>query len=123
MRKGFSISNDKVIINFTAKYCSTFEELVESEGFIRVLQTYLKKSKRKVTLSWRYLKTELKTDDINEIADIFIYLSNSDSVSINDNSMNIPIYLAERLRFSCTDNYASELDDILKKFSNFEIKS
>lgn len=59
----------------------------------------------------------------NEIADIFIYLSNSDSVSINDNSMNIPIYLAERLRFSCTDNYASELDDILKKFSNFEIKS
>lgn len=70
MRKEFSISNDKVIINFTAKYCGTFEELVESEGFIRVLQTYLRKSKRKVTLSWRYLKTELKTEDIYEIADI-----------------------------------------------------
>lgn len=70
MRKEFSISNDKVIINFTAKYCSTFEELVESEGFIRVLQNYLRKSKRKVTLSWRYLKTELKTEDIYEIADI-----------------------------------------------------
>ncbi|MBD7914063.1 phosphoenolpyruvate carboxykinase [Clostridium sp. Sa3CUN1] len=70
MRKEFSISNDKVIINFTAKYCSTFEALVESEGFIRVLQTYLKKSKRKVTLSWRYLRAELKTDDIYEIANI-----------------------------------------------------
>lgn len=68
MRKEFSISNDKVLINFTAKYCSTFEALVESEGFIRVLQTYLRKSKRKVTLSWRYLKNELKTEDIYEIA-------------------------------------------------------
>ena len=43
MRKEFSISNDKVLINFTAKYCSTFEELVESYGFKRVIENYLKK--------------------------------------------------------------------------------
>jgi energy-coupling factor transporter ATP-binding protein EcfA2 len=68
MRKEFSISNDKVLINFTAKYCSTFEELVESEGFRRVIENYLKKSKKKVTLSWRYLKEGLKTEDISEIS-------------------------------------------------------
>ncbi|MGG7142581.1 phosphoenolpyruvate carboxykinase [Clostridium nigeriense] len=67
MRKEFSISNDKVLINFTAKYCSTFEELVESEGFRRVIENYLKKSKKKFTLSWRYLSKELKTEDVNEV--------------------------------------------------------
>lgn len=68
MRKEFSISNDKVLINFTAKYCSTFEELVESYGFKRVIENYLKKSKKKVTLSWRYLRQGLKTDDIAQIS-------------------------------------------------------
>ena len=67
MRKEFSLSNDKVLINFTAKYCSTFEELVESEGFSKVIENYLKKSKKKVTLSWRFLRDNLKTEDINLI--------------------------------------------------------
>ena len=68
MRKEFSISNDKVLINFTAKYCSTFEELVESEGFRKVIETYLKKSKKKVTLSWRYLRSGLKTEYVSQIS-------------------------------------------------------
>ncbi|MDV4150486.1 phosphoenolpyruvate carboxykinase [Clostridium sp. AL.422] len=67
MRKEFSMSNDKVLINFTAKYCSTFEELVESQGFTRVIENYLSKSKRKVSLSWRYLVETLETENINEI--------------------------------------------------------
>ena len=48
MRKEFSISNDKILINFTAKYCKTFEGLLESEGFRRVLDTYLKKSQKNI---------------------------------------------------------------------------
>ena len=72
MRKEFSISNDKVLINFTAKYCSTFEELVESEGFRRVIENYLKKSKKKFTLSWRYLKNGLKTEDIHEVSNTLV---------------------------------------------------
>lgn len=72
MRKEFSISNDKVLINFTAKYCSTFEELVESEGFRRVIENYLKKSKKKFTLSWRYLKNGLKTEDLHEVSNTLV---------------------------------------------------
>ena len=68
MRKEFSISNDKVIINFTAKYCSTFEELVESQGFSRVIESYLKKSKKKVSLSWRYLREALNSENVNDIS-------------------------------------------------------
>lgn len=64
MRKEFSISNDKVLINFTSKYCVTFEGLIESEGFRRVLELYLKKVKEKKTLSFRYLSKSLKTEDV-----------------------------------------------------------
>ncbi|MBD7911370.1 MULTISPECIES: phosphoenolpyruvate carboxykinase [Clostridium] len=64
MRKEFSISNDKIIINFTAKYCKTFESLLESEGFRRVLDVYLKQAQKKKNLSYGYLSNVLKEDDI-----------------------------------------------------------
>lgn len=72
MRKEFSLSNDKVLINFTVKYCSTFEELVESDGFRRVIENYLLKSQKKLTLSFRYLRDSLKTDDVHEISNALI---------------------------------------------------
>ncbi|MGL4572319.1 MAG: phosphoenolpyruvate carboxykinase [Clostridium sp.] len=64
MKKEFSMSNDKVIINFTAKYCSTFEGVLESDGFRRVLDSYLRKIKDKRTLSYRYLSKALNSEDI-----------------------------------------------------------
>ena len=51
MKKEFSISNDKVLLNFSAKYCTNFESVLDSEGFRRVLDVYLKKSDKNVTLS------------------------------------------------------------------------
>lgn len=65
MRKEFSISNDKVLINFSTKYCSTFEELVDSYGFREVIETYLKRSKSKLTLSWRYIVDSLDGENIS----------------------------------------------------------
>ena len=47
MKKEFSISNDKVLMNFSTRYCNNFESLLESEGFRRVLSVYLKKSEKK----------------------------------------------------------------------------
>ena len=44
--KEFSISNDKVLLNFSAKYCTNFESVLDSEGFRRVLDVYLKKSEK-----------------------------------------------------------------------------
>ncbi|WP_024614427.1 hypothetical protein [Clostridium sp. Ade.TY] len=69
MQKEFSISNDKVIINFTAKYCKTFESLLESEGFRRVLESYLRVAKRKNSLSYRYLKTGLNSGETSVLRD------------------------------------------------------
>lgn len=67
MRKEFSISNDKILINFTAKYCNNFQRLTESEGFRRVLEVYLKKSQKKMSLSYKYLSKSLNTSDIGEL--------------------------------------------------------
>lgn len=68
MRKEFSISNDKVLINFTAKYCSTFEELVESQGFKRIVETYLKRIKAQNSLNWRFLIKTFKSEDFESVS-------------------------------------------------------
>lgn len=63
MKKEFSISNDKVLLNFSAKYCTNFESVLDSEGFRRVLDVYLKKSEKNVTLSYRFLSDSLGSND------------------------------------------------------------
>ena len=79
MRKEFSMSNDKIIINFTAKYCNNFESLLESEGFRRVTDVYLKKSQKKKTLTFRFLSETLKNDEIaiirKDLTKVFKYLT------------------------------------------------
>ena len=67
MKKEFSISNDKVLMNFSARYCTNFESLLESEGFRRVLNVYLKKSEKKRSLAYRYLVNSLETTDLPTI--------------------------------------------------------
>ena len=79
MRKEFSMSDDKIIINFTNKYCKTFETLLESEAFRKVIDVYIKSIKKKNTTTFKFLKTSLETDDIAEIrehlAKVFKYLT------------------------------------------------
>ncbi|MGL5574782.1 MAG: phosphoenolpyruvate carboxykinase [Sarcina sp.] len=64
MRKEFSLSNDKVTINFTAKYCDSFESIMNSEGFRRIVEAYLNKTKEKNTNNFKFLKKSLGTDDV-----------------------------------------------------------
>ena len=70
MKKEFSLSNDKVMINFTAKYCNSPEKLLESEGFRRVFNAYLKKIKKKKSNIYKYLIQNASTE--NEDLDVFI---------------------------------------------------
>ncbi|MGL5414038.1 MAG: phosphoenolpyruvate carboxykinase [Clostridium sp.] len=85
MQRDFSMSNDKVIINFTTKYCSNFETLLESEGFRRVTDAFLKKIERKQTLSYKYIVKSLETNNIvdirKDLIKVFRYLT---VMNIND---------------------------------------
>ena len=67
MKKEFSMSNDKVMINFTAKYCDSFEAVLESDGFRRILDIYLRRSKKKNSKSYRYLSKSLNTDSLIDV--------------------------------------------------------
>lgn len=103
MRKEFSMSNDKIIINFTAKYCKSFETLLESEGFRRVLDVYLKKSQKKHTLSFKYLEKSLNTNDIatirRNITKVFKYLTVMSAEEVMENNENYIALLQDKDQF------------------------
>lgn len=68
MQKEFSLSNEKVMINFTAKYCDTAEAVLNSEGFRRILDAYLDKIQRKYSGVYRFLSEKLKAKDKETVA-------------------------------------------------------
>jgi hypothetical protein len=58
------------MINFTSKYCNSPEKLLESEGFRRVFNSYLKKIEKKNSNIFKYLLQNARTE--NEELDVFI---------------------------------------------------
>jgi len=110
MRKEFSISNDKIIINFTAKYCKTFQNLLESEGFRRVLDVYLKQTQKKDTLSYKYLSKSLETKDIaslrKDIAKIFKCLTVMNAKEVIETNPKYAKLLEDK------DNFIASVEDI-----------
>lgn len=103
MRKEFSISNDKVLINFSAKYCNNYDTLLESDGFRRVLDVYLKKSEKRRTLSFRYLTIKLNTKDTieirNNITKVFKWLTIMPAEEIVEANFNYKELLSNKEEF------------------------
>lgn len=64
MKNEFCLNNDKVTIDFTKKYCNSFETILDSYGFKNLIEVYLKKSKHRNTNSLKFLESSLKSDDI-----------------------------------------------------------
>lgn len=56
MKKEFSLSNDKVMINFTAKYCDTMEKLLDSIGFKRVVAAYIERIRNRRTNTFKFIQ-------------------------------------------------------------------
>jgi energy-coupling factor transporter ATP-binding protein EcfA2 len=66
MRKEFSLSNDKVMINFTVKYCDTMEKVIDSVGFRRVIEAYLGKIKGRNSNVYKYIEESLGKGDVDQ---------------------------------------------------------
>ena len=47
MKPQFELERNTAVINFSAHYCNTEDELLNSQGFERVLTRFLKKLKKK----------------------------------------------------------------------------
>ncbi|MDR1334012.1 MAG: hypothetical protein LBJ71_02220, partial [Holosporaceae bacterium] len=54
----FSVNRNSIKINFSKKYCRTSAELLDSGGFHRILELYLKKLYRKNTEIYRYIASK-----------------------------------------------------------------
>lgn len=72
MKKEFSLSNDKAMINFTVKYCDTMEKLIGSEGFYRVMCAYFEKIQRRNTNTYKYLTEALQERTLDESVETLI---------------------------------------------------
>lgn len=103
MRKEFSISNDKVLINFSAKFCNNYDTLLESDGFRKVLDVYLRKAEKRRTLSFRYLTIKLNTKDTidirNNITKLFKWLTIMPAEEIVEANFNYKELLSNKEEF------------------------
>jgi hypothetical protein len=91
LQNEFSLSSDKVMINFTIKYCDTHEKLLNSEGFNRVLKSYLLKVRKKNSHVYQYLTKVLNSEEIDSLSESLINIfkllttfSPKELIKIND---------------------------------------
>ena len=69
MKKEFSLSKGKAMINFSAKYCDTIEKILESDSFRRVTVTYLESIAKRNTQNYKRLVSIYEGDTISELTD------------------------------------------------------
>src|SRR5690554_6112280 len=69
MKKEFSLSKGKAMINFSAKYCDTIEKILESDSFRRVTVTYLESIAKRNTQNYKILSSFYEGDTISELTD------------------------------------------------------
>lgn len=78
MKKEFSLSNDKAMMNFTVKYCDTTEKLLESDGFSRVIKSYLYKIKNKNSKINKFIEESFEYEGdtlVDKLIELFKLLS------------------------------------------------
>ena len=90
-------------MNFSAKYCTNFESVLDSEGFRRVLDVYLKKSEKNVTLSYRFLSDSLGSNDSHfiktELLKLFKWLTIMDANEILEIESNYKAIFQDKQEF------------------------
>ncbi len=90
MVKEFSISNDKVIVNFTARYCDSPEKLLSSNGFQRVLKSYISRIRDKnstiykgISEAFPYQQSSFLCDSLCILLKMLVNLDLSELAEIN----------------------------------------
>ena len=112
MKKEFSLSNEKVMINFTAKYCNSHVQLLESDGFRRVFNAYLKKIKKKKSNTYKYLIQNTDTDSA-DLDVFFIHLFKLLSV------LNVNEIINLNTQYSSLINNKDSFTDFIEDFYSF----
>ncbi|MDO5689900.1 MAG: phosphoenolpyruvate carboxykinase [Tissierellia bacterium] len=67
MKKEWALSNNKVLINFSQKYCDTEEKVLNSEGFRSVLEHFLRMTEKRGSRSYKFIVDLLGTDELDPL--------------------------------------------------------
>lgn len=67
MKKEWALSKNKVLINFSQRYCDTEETVLNSEGFRSVLEHYLRYAEKRESRSYRFIIELLKERDLDRL--------------------------------------------------------
>ncbi|MFL0268462.1 phosphoenolpyruvate carboxykinase [Candidatus Clostridium radicumherbarum] len=118
MKKEFSLSNDKVMINFTVKYCDTMEKLIDSSGFRRVVASYLEKIMYRRSNIYRYLENSLQLKGTVELTDEVIRLLKLLTIEKSENI----IKLNEKYKsiFIKKENFIDLIEDLYNFWRRLE---
>jgi len=118
MKKEFSLSNDKVMINFTVKYCDTMEKLIDSSGFKRVVASYLDKIMNRRSNIYRYLGNSLGMEDTEQLTDEIIRLLKLLTIEKSENI----IKLNDKYKsvFLVKENFIDLIEDLYSYWRRLE---
>lgn len=114
MIREFSLSNDKVMMNFSKKYCNNFEDILESSGFKNVLVHYLnKKIERRDNIFKNFLRGIENLDEfIDSLIKIIELLTIFDREEVLDMKVKYAYILEDKYKF----------DALIEDFYSYWIK-
>ena len=85
MLNEFSLSRGRAMINFTLKYCDTSEKLLDSYGFRKVVEVFVRRLKKREGLIYNFYLDAFHTDDALSDAKACAELFN---LHLNNNTLN-----------------------------------
>ena len=74
MRSEFSLNSNKAMINFTARYCETQEQLLESKGFKKVLLAYIETLEKRSSNVYKNVRKGIGKIENEKLSEDIIYI-------------------------------------------------
>lgn len=120
MIREFSLSNDKVMMNFTKKYCNNFEDILESAGFKNILTHYLNKKIERKDSIFKYLLRGIENMDefVHSLIKIFELLTILDRYEVMNMKIKYAYVLEDKYKF---DSFIDDLYSYWIKLERYTI--
>ncbi len=75
MKKGWALTGNKAIINFSQNYCNSHKAILESEGFRSVLEHYLEDGRARKSQTYKFIASVVNVSDIDLMIKELVHLS------------------------------------------------
>ncbi len=119
MKQEFSINRNSVMLNFTAKYCTSSDELLSSVGFRKILNSYILRITKKDTEVFKLLKALAGENDITEeVTHLFKLLIVFDIASIEKLDPKYEAFFSDK---DLVVEFIEELYSYWRRFERYAI--